>query len=102
MPLNKLRLRKIFLLVFPVAMAAVIFGSDLARPQDIRTADVSHDLVNKINLGLLEIFPVVVSREKRVALVKLEHGIAQCALKKLGQGRPDRAQNHLLRIRASA
>ena len=52
MQLNKLSLRKIFLLVFPIAMAAVIFGSDLARPQDIRTADVSHDLVNKIKLGL--------------------------------------------------
>ena len=33
-------------------MISIIFGSNLARPQDIRIADVSHDLVNKINLGL--------------------------------------------------
>lgn len=52
MQLDKLSLRKIFLLVLPFAMFGAIAGTEPVRSQDIRTADVSHDLVNKINFGL--------------------------------------------------
>jgi hypothetical protein len=45
-------LRKIYLVVFPFALIGIVLGSDLVRSQDIRVADVSHDLINKINLGL--------------------------------------------------
>ncbi len=52
MKLRKLELRKIFLLALPFATFGVIAGTGLVRSQDVRTADVSHDLVNKINFGL--------------------------------------------------
>jgi hypothetical protein len=50
--LNKSSLRKIFLLSLPIAMFGAIAGTGLVQSQDARIADVSHDLVNKINFGL--------------------------------------------------
>jgi hypothetical protein len=44
-----LSLRKIFLVVFPFALLGIVLGSDLVRSQDTRVADVSRDLINKIN-----------------------------------------------------
>jgi hypothetical protein len=35
-----------------LAIVGIVFGIELASPQDSRTADSSHDLINKINLGL--------------------------------------------------
>ncbi len=47
-----MKLRKIFFLVFPIAIVGMAAGTDLARPQEIGSAVVSNDSVNKISLGL--------------------------------------------------